>query len=88
MRMPSFSTATCADPRTCPAGWKVTSTPSMPTVSPSVASCRVPVNPSPRRSAMIFSVSGVAMTEPWPGRAWSEWPWVISARRTGFTGSM
>ena len=40
---------------------------------------------NPRRSAraMIRSVSRVASTAPWPARAWSEWPCVISARATG-----
>ena len=41
-----------------------------------------------QRAAMIASVSGVASTAPWPARAWSEWPCVISARATGRTGSM
>ena len=36
----------------------------------------------------MSSVSWVASTAPWPGRAWSEWPWVITARSTGRTGSM
>ncbi len=30
----------------------------------------------------------MASTAPWPGRAWSEWPCVISAFSTGRTGSM
>jgi len=37
---------------------------------------------------MIASVSGVAATISWPARAWSAWPWVITARATGRTGSM
>ena len=37
---------------------------------------------------MMSSVCRVASTEPWPERAWSEWPCVISARGTGRTGSM
>ena len=43
---------------------------------------------SPRRMAMMSRVSRVARTAPWPGVAWSEWAWVISARGTGRTGSM
>ncbi len=31
----------------------------------------------------MSSVSCVASTAPWPGRAWSEWPCVITARSTG-----
>src|SRR5262249_19742805 len=37
---------------------------------------------------MKSSVSCVASTAPWPGRAWSEWPCVISALSTGRSGSM
>jgi hypothetical protein len=37
---------------------------------------------------MIASVSGVASTRPWSGRAWSEWPCVTMARATGRAGSM
>jgi hypothetical protein len=33
-------------------------------------------------------VSGVASTAPWPARAWSECPWVMSARATGRVGSI
>ena len=36
----------------------------------------------------MASVSAVASTAPWPGRAWSEWPCVITARGTGPAGSM
>src|SRR5262245_24985287 len=36
----------------------------------------------------MSSVSCVASTAPWPARAWSEWPWVISARSTGRVGSI
>ena len=36
----------------------------------------------------MSSVSCVASTAPWPARAWSEWPCVISARSTGRVGSM
>src|SRR3974390_2915054 len=36
----------------------------------------------------MSSVSCVASTAPCPGRAWSEWPWVITARSTGRVGSM
>src|SRR6266571_18366 len=37
---------------------------------------------------MRSSVSAVASTAPWPARAWSEWPCVISARSTARRGSM
>jgi hypothetical protein len=37
---------------------------------------------------MIAKVAGVAATAPWPDLAWSLWPWVITARSTGRTGSM
>src|SRR4051795_1138164 len=37
---------------------------------------------------MMSSVSWVAITAPWPARAWSEWPCVISAFSTGRVGSM
>src|SRR4051812_22767092 len=37
---------------------------------------------------MMSSVSWVASTAPWPARAWSEWPCVISAFSTGRVGSM
>src|SRR5712691_11116802 len=37
---------------------------------------------------MRSSVSAVASTAPWPARAWSEWPCVISARSTARGGSM
>ena len=36
----------------------------------------------------MSSVSCVASTAPWPARAWSEWPCVISALSTGRIGSM
>src|SRR4051812_23660663 len=36
----------------------------------------------------MSSVSCVASTAPWPARAWSECPCVISARSTGVVGSM
>ena len=32
---------------------------------------------------MIASVSAVASTVSWPGRAWSEWPWLTTAVATG-----
>jgi len=43
----------------------------------------------PRSAAaqMIASVSGVASAERWPGRAWSPWPCVITARGTATAGS-
>ena len=37
---------------------------------------------------MMASVSAVASTAPWPARAWSEWPCVITARGTAADGSM
>ena len=37
---------------------------------------------------LTMVVSGVARTVPWPARAWSAWPWVITARSTGRTGSI
>ena len=36
----------------------------------------------------MSSVSCVASTAPWPGRAWSEWPCVITALSTGRVGSI
>ena len=36
----------------------------------------------------VLWVRAVASTWLWPGRAWSEWPWVITARSTGRTGSI
>ena len=47
MRMPSFSTAICAEPSTWPAGWKVTATPPIVCVSPSSAACVDPAKSSP-----------------------------------------
>ena len=41
---------------------------------------------SPSRIAMMSSVSRVASTAPWPPVAWSEWPWVTSARAPGGRG--
>ncbi len=54
--------------------------------SGSAAPCRR----NPRRSAAASGRASprVASTAPWPARAWSEWPWVISARSTGRIGSM
>src|SRR5262245_42808158 len=37
---------------------------------------------------MRSSVSWVASTAPWPARAWSEWPCVITALSTGCVGSI
>src|SRR5262245_55812580 len=37
---------------------------------------------------MTAIVSGVARTAPWPGRAWSECPWVMMARGTARDGSI
>src|SRR5215470_11001344 len=37
---------------------------------------------------MRLSVSWVASTAPWPARAWSEWPCVITALSTGCVGSI
>src|SRR5262245_7959734 len=37
---------------------------------------------------MTAIVSGVARTAPWPGRAWSECPWVMTARATARDGSI
>src|SRR5215467_12071519 len=37
---------------------------------------------------MRSSVSWVASTAPWPARAWSEWPCVITALSTGRVGSI
>ena len=42
----------------------------------------------PWRMLVLFLLSGVATATPWPARAWSECPWVITARSTGRTGSM
>ncbi len=49
---------------------------------------RVATRSAPMRTRMIASVSGLASTAPWPGRAWSAWAWVMTARSTGRTGSM
>ncbi len=46
------------------------------------------VKSSPYRARMMASVSGVASTVPCPARAWSEWPWVMTACAAGPTGSM
>ena len=35
--------------------------------------------PSPSLASMMASVSRVASAASCPGRAWSEWPWVITA---------
>src|SRR5262249_37327673 len=48
----------------------------------------VPAKSSSYRSRIRSRVSCVASTAPWPRRAWSEWPWVITALATGRTGSM
>src|SRR6266516_1081092 len=37
---------------------------------------------------MRSSVSWVASTAPWPARAWSEWPWVMTALSTARVGSI
>src|ERR1700681_1833724 len=50
--------------------------------------CVEPAKLSPYRSRIRSSVSCVASTAPWPARAWSEWPWVITAVSTGRVGSI
>src|ERR1700704_5911861 len=50
--------------------------------------CVEPAKLSPYRSRIRSSVSCVASTAPWPARAWSEWPWVITALSTGRVGSI
>src|SRR5882757_4629247 len=50
--------------------------------------CVEPAKLSPYRSRIRSSVSCVASTAPWPARAWSEWPCVITALSTGRVGSI
>ena len=88
MRRPRCSTAICAEPRTWPAGWKVTVTSPMRIGAPKAAASLAAGKPSPRRIAMMSRVSRVASTAPWPPVAWSECAWVTSARATGRVGSM
>ena len=46
-----------------------------------------PARPLAQPGRMIASVSGVASTSPWPGRAWSLCPWLTTARATARKGS-
>src|SRR5882762_5180108 len=50
--------------------------------------CVEPAKLSPYRNRIRSSVSCVASTAPWPARAWSEWPCVITALSTGRVGSI
>ena len=88
MRRPPRSTAICAEPSTWPAGWKLTLTSPSRIGAPKAAASARAGKRSPSRIAMMSSVSRVASTAPWPPVAWSEWPWVTSARATGRVGSM
>ena len=60
----------------------------LPTTAGSGSATTREMDFSAASGSMMSSVSRVASTAPWPARAWSEWPWVMSARATGRTGSM
>ena len=68
------------EPRIWPAGTRLTSTSPTFTLSPYFSGCWDVSGMSWKRARMIASVSGVASALRWPGRAWSPWPWVITAR--------
>ncbi len=81
---PACSSTTCAQPRMWPAGTKRHRdvADAVTRLAVSAAARSRPLSGIRRSGAHDRQrLAGVASTRaPWPGRAWSPWPWVITAR--------